>query len=282
MLAANAATPERGDMPPPGRCRHPTGGTHVRVSYRGVINRSAIMRRSRQRGALRSRRALLVGAVLGTFAVPGASSAQDLARDAYEPNDSAATATALEPKTYYVGTIAGQGDPDWFTITTAAPAWSALLDGADAKRIAISGERQSGGCGEAALRITAYSADGRVVTSGIVAPGATSAPVDLPGEPDTRYDLRVDTQGEPACAQSVRYAISADPYTRPPQAVGSAPPKIKPNAGECAVHGRTATAVKNRIKRARKLPKAKRAKRLKSLTRKLATELRLKRAYCKT
>lgn len=240
------------------------------------------MRKCLPRGLLRSRRrVLLVGAVMGTFAMPGLSSAQDPARDAYEPNDSAATGTALEPKTRYVATIADQGDPDWFTITTAAPTWRALLDGARPEFIAISGERQPEGCGEAALRITAYTADGGIVTSGIVAPGAMSAPVSLPGEPDTRYDLRVDTQGEPACAQSVRYAVSADPHT---PVLGSAPPPtVKPDAGECAIAGRKATAVQNRIKakRTRKLPKAKRARLLKSLRRQLATHRAAKHAYCR-
>ncbi|MEA2218804.1 MAG: hypothetical protein QOJ35_1430 [Solirubrobacteraceae bacterium] len=227
-----------------------------------MISMSRVQRsRSLGRGALLS-------ACLCAIATPAPAGAQAPAPDPYEPNDSQQTATAMEPETRYVAAIAGPSDSDWFAIAVGSPSWQTAFSGGTFDTLSISAEREMG-CAELSLRITVAAPDGQYGKSAVVYPGLEAGYLSLPVDRGiTRYDLKVDTQLDPACPQ-MRYAITAEPFRRPPL-TGSTPgngPDIRPSPAECSVLKKQKRGLNNRIrsKRTRSLSKPRRAKLLKKL-----------------
>lgn len=199
----------------------------------------------------------------GLLAVAGSApaGAQAPATDPYEVNGLPQAATAIGPATRYVAEIAGPADADWYKIRPYEPGWTTVFD-ADRKEVDISAERLTSACGARSLRITLFNAAGDEVTSAAVYPGTETSILTLRGDPAGHYDLRVDTGLDPACAEPVRYAFAANPYTYIPT-LGAAQQRIVDPAS-CDVYRNKAKKANKQLKRTPKKQKKRRQALIKS------------------
>ena len=191
--------------------------------------------------------------------------------DAYEFNDSQATATPIEPGTRYVAAIAGPQDADWFTIRPTVPAWGRIF-ASDHKEVDVSAARLGDGCAARSLRITLFDGAGAEVTSAPVYPGAEASILSLRGDPHGRYDLRIDSGLDPSCDKMIRYAFGAYPYT---PSVGASQAFYKDTA-TCDVYRKKVRKISQKLKRTRASHKQQR----RQLKKDLATFRRKVRQVC--
>jgi hypothetical protein len=189
---------------------------------------------------------MCLGACLYAFVAPRPAAAQS---PAPLPSNSAQTATALEPRAGVVAAITGGPDAVWYTIVGDAPSWQKFFS-SGRQSVVLFAQRLGDGCAAQALRVTAYTGTGVLLTSAPVYRGAAASVLMLPASPGTRYDLRVDTALDPGCAGPVRYAIRAEPYT--PVITGSSPPIYNKNATKCEVYRGQVTQLRNRFHHTRK------------------------------